>query len=181
MLDIIQAVSSMNLKTVMWVIPAIFFLHEMEEWNILDWYQTTYCPPPPSTKLSCRIWLFVISILGFIVTTAAYIVQNETVSAMVILFLVVFSTFNGVQHIYWTFAFKKYAPGVIWSSIGIIAGLIVTAVVYSKNLVSPVYICVLYAICIPFFIQTVKARNTLIKSFENLHLLTIKLVDFLER
>lgn len=181
MIEVLETLSSVDLRIVMWVIPVIFFLHEMEEWNILEWYKSTYSAPPPSTKLSCRIWLFTISILGFMVTAAAYIISNQTVSAVVVLLFVVFSTLNGIQHIYWTFAFKKYAPGVIFSSLGIVAGLIVTAVIYSKNLVNPVCIAIMYAACIPSVIQTIKAKNTLTKSIEALHIFSMKIVDLLER
>ena len=170
-----------NLKAAMWIIPIIFFVHEMEEWNILDWYKCTYCPPPPSTKLSCRIWLFLISIFGFIITSIAYIISDDTISSGVILVFIVFSTFNGLQHIYWTIAFRKYAPGVIFSSLGIFAGIFITAVILSKNFISAGYIIILYIITIPFMLETFRAKNKLIRSFAHLHSLTLKIVDFLER
>lgn len=170
-----------NVKAAMWIIPIIFFIHEMEEWNILDWYKCTYNPPPPSTKLSCRIWLFLISIFGFMITSIAYILPNDTISAGVLLVFIVFSTFNGLQHIYWTIAFKKYAPGVIFSSLGIIAGIFITAVILSKGLISAGYVFFLYLITVPFMIETFRAKNKLIRSFTYLHGLTLKIVDILER
>ena len=173
--------NSINLKTAMWIVPIIFFAHEMEEWNILDWYKCTYCPPPSSTKLSCRIWLFLISIFGFMITSIAYIIPDDTVSSGVILVFIVFSTFNGLQHIYWTIAFKKYAPGIIFSSLGIFAGMFITAVIVSKGLLSAGYIIILYLTTIPFLLETFRAKNKLIRSFSYLHNLTLKIVDILER
>ena len=173
--------NSINLKAAMWIIPIIFFAHEMEEWNILDWYKSTYCPPPSSTKLSCRIWLFLISIFGFMITSIAYIIPNDTISSGVILVFIVFSTFNGLQHLYWTIAFRKYAPGVVFSSVGIVAGIFMTAVILSKGFISAGYIIILYLITIPFMLETFRAKNKLIRSFSYLHSLTLKIVNFLER
>ena len=153
----------------------------MEEWNILNWYNSTYCPPPSSTKLSCRIWLFLISIFGFIITSIAYIIPNDTISSGVILIFIVFSTFNGLQHLYWTIAFKKYTPGVVFSSLGIFAGIFITAVILSKDFISVGYIIILYIITIPFMLETFRAKNKLIRSFSYLHGLTLKIADFLER
>lgn len=172
---------TVDLKALMWILPFVFLFHEMEEWNILDWYKSTYCPPPSSTKLSCRIWLFIISILGFITTLISYLIPNKTFSACIILIFIVFMTFNGIQHIYWTIAFGKYAPGVIFSSLGIVAGLFITVIIISQHLVWTGYILILYLITIPFLIQTFKAKNTLIKTFLLLHNFTLKIVDFLEK
>jgi len=172
---------NVDIKVFMWIIPTVFFCHEMEEWNILDWYHSTYNPPPKSTKLSCRIWLFIMSIFGFIVTALSYIVPSPYISAGIILFLVVFTTFNGIQHIYWTITFKKYAPGVIFSSIGIICGIFVTIAAFLQRLVSPIYVVILYTITIPFIIATVHAKNKCIRTFQNLHNLTLKIVEVLEK
>ena len=173
--------NEMNLKTIMWIVPIIFFIHEMEEWNILDWYHSTYVTPPPSTKLSCRLWLWAISIWGFLMTTIAYVIPNKSISAMVLLFLIVFTTFNGLQHIYWMFAFRKYAPGVIGSSMGIVAGDIITAGILAQHWFSPIYVIGLYLITIPYIIQTIRAKNTLLKTFYRLHILTVKIANFFEK
>jgi len=173
--------NELNLKTIMWMVPIIFFIHEMEEWNILDWYHSTYVTPPPSTKLSCRLWLWAISIWGFLMTTIAYVIPNESISAMVLLILIVFTTFNGLQHIYWMFAFRKYAPGVIGSSIGIVAGGVITAGILVQQLVSPIYVIVLYLITVPKIVQTIRAKNTLLKTFYSLHLLTVKIANCFEK
>ena len=37
----IDFLAGVNFKTLMWIIPFVFFLHEMEEWNILTWYHAT--------------------------------------------------------------------------------------------------------------------------------------------
>jgi len=178
---IIDFLTGVRFTTLMWLIPFVFFLHEMEEWNILAWYHSTYNPPPKSTKLSCRIWLFVISIWAFILSALAYIIPEKHVSAGIIIFLVVFTIFNGIQHIYWTIAFKKYAPGVIFSSVGIVCGVVVTSAALLQGLVYNGYVITLYLIIIPFLIATFKAKNRLIGSFERLHNLTLKIVEFLEK
>ena len=178
--QIILLLKNTDLKSVMWVIPALFMLHELEEWNIMDWYKNTYKNPPSSTHLSCRIWLCLMCVLGFTLTAISYIIPNNTVSACVIMVLVVFTTFNGFQHIYWTVAFKKYAPGVIFSSLGIIAGIAITIAAVSQGIVHIAFVAVLYSITVPFMIETFKAKNSLIKSFKYLHAFTLKIVAFLE-
>ncbi len=177
----IDFLAGINFRVLMWIIPFVFFLHEMEEWNILTWYHATYNPPPKSTKLSCRIWLFIISIWAFLLSALAYIIPEKHIMAGIVIFLVVFTTFNGIQHIYWTIAFKKYAPGVIFSSIGIICGIVVTAAAIQQGFVLYGYVIALYLITVPFLITTFMAKNRLIKSFEHLHNLTLKIVDFLEK
>lgn len=178
---IINFLKEVPLTTLMWIIPCVFFLHEMEEWNILTWYHSTYNPPPKSTKLSCRIWLFTISILAFILSALAYVIPKAHICAGIVILLVVFTTFNGLQHIYWTITFKKYAPGVIFSSLGIICGIIVTAATLQQGLVSYIYVIILYIIIVPFLIMTFKAKNTLIPPFAKLHNFTLQIVEFLER
>ncbi|MDD3413094.1 MAG: HXXEE domain-containing protein [Lachnospiraceae bacterium] len=178
---LVKILFQINVTTWMWMIPFVFFLHEMEEWNILDWYHSTYNPPPKSTKLSCRIWLFIISIWAFVVTALAYIVPNKYIATSIILFLIVFTTFNGLQHIFWTIAFKKYAPGVIFSTLGIICGLIITIAALKQGLVHPLYIILLYALTVPFMIATIKAKKRCIGTFERLHNFTLKIVEVLER
>lgn len=173
--------SELNIRNAMWIIPIIFFLHEMEEWKILDWYHSTYNPPPKSTKLSCRIWLFIISIWFYFMTVISHAIPDKQISAGVLLFLIVFSTFNGIQHVFWQFAFKKYAPGVIFSSLGIVAGAILIAACLFQNLVSPVYVIILYAITIFPLIITFKAGNKCIKLFYGIHNLSLKIVEVLSK
>ena len=173
--------NEMNLKTIMWVVPIIFFIHEMEEWNILDWYHSTYETPPPSTKLSCRLWLWAISIWGFLMTAIAYVIPNESIAAMIILILIAFTVLNGFQHIYWTIAFKKYAPGLIGSSLGIIAGTIITAMILVQHLANPLYVIALFLITLPVIVQTILAKNKLTKIFYRLHLFTVKISNCFEK
>ncbi|HEX3076676.1 MAG TPA: HXXEE domain-containing protein [Lachnospiraceae bacterium] len=176
----IEVLREINIKEVMWAIPMIFFLHEMEEWNIYDWYYSNYQTKLPSTKLSIRLWLWLISICGFVVTSISFVIPNKLISGIIILILIVSSSFNGLQHIYWTFIFKKYAPGVLWSSLGIIAGGIITSAIVIQHQVPIVLILILYLITIPLLIQTVRAKKTLNKMFFQLHNLTVKISNIFE-
>ncbi len=173
--------SEINIKTWMWMIPFLLFFHEMEEWNILDWYHKIYNPPPKSTKLSCRLWLFTLSIWGFVMTAIAYIVPNIYITTGIIVFLIVFTTFNGMQHIYWTFAFKRYAPGVIFSTLGILFGSSMAIAILIQRISHPIYIASLYILTIPLMIATIRSKNKCTKVFEGLHNLTLKIVEVLER
>lgn len=177
----VNFLTNMDVKLWMWIIPTLLFLHEMEEWNILRWYHSTYNPPPKSTNLSARIWLFIMSIWGYLMTALAYVIPNRFISAGIMLFLIVFTSFNGLQHIFWLFAFRKYAPGVIFSSLGVAVGTALTAAMLMQGLVSPVLVGIFWAIAVPFIISTIRAKNTLIGTFERLHNLSLKIVEALER
>lgn len=90
-------------------------------------------------------------------------------------------TFIGIQHIYWTFAFRKYAPGVIFSTLGIICGIFITTITLIQKIASPIYVIALYAISIPFIAATIRKKNKCMGAFEHLHNHTLKIVEFLER
>lgn len=121
------------------------------------------------------------SIFGFIVTAVAYLVPNIYVTSSIILFLIVFTTFNGMQHIFWTLAFKKYAPGVIFSTLGIVFGLVITIAIMIQRISHPLYIAILYGLTIPLMIETIWAKNACTKVLERLHNFTLKIVKVLER
>jgi uncharacterized protein YacL len=122
-----------------------------------------------------------LSIFGFIVTAVAYLVPNIYVTSSIILFLIVFTTFNGMQHIFWTLAFKKYAPGVIFSTLGIVFGLVITIAIMIQRISHPLYIAILYGLTIPLMIETIWAKNACTKVLERLHNFTLKIVKVLER
>lgn len=178
---VIDFLTQLDFRTWMWWIPLIFFLHEMEEWNILDWYHATFNPPPNSTKLSCRLWLFLASICGFAVTALAYVIPNSSISAAIVLVFIALTALNGMHHIFWLFAFQKYAPGVIFSTLGILAGAGMTAAALAQGLVSPAFVILLYLLCVPILVVPFRAGNRCIGACAALHNFTLKIVEVLER
>lgn len=86
-----------------------------------------------------------------------------------------------MQHIFWTLAFKKYAPGVIFSTLGIVFGLVITIAIMIQRISHPLYIAILYGLTIPLMIETIWAKNACTKVLERLHNFTLKIVKVLER
>ncbi len=52
---LLTAIVQINLPAWLWVFVIIFALHELEEWNILSWYQRNYADLPPSTNKAVRV------------------------------------------------------------------------------------------------------------------------------
>ncbi|NLX68305.1 MAG: HXXEE domain-containing protein [Clostridiaceae bacterium] len=173
--------ATLDVKAWLWIIPAIFFFHEMEEWNILKWYHSTFNPPPKSTLLSTRLWLFFISIVVCVLSSLAYVIPVKIISMLIVLFLITFTGFNAPQHIYWFFAFKKYAPGVIFSSIGLAVDLILTIAILVQGLVNPIIVAAFAIATVPMLVETFRAKNKSTKAFESMHEFTLKMVAFLEK
>lgn len=171
---------NVDFRHLIWIIPLVHMLHELEEWNIMKWYKSTYTDLPGSTASSIRLWLIIVSVIGFIYTAVPFYIGNLSAAAYLIEVFVIYTTFNGCQHIYWTFAFRKYSPGVIFSSIGILCGILVTLKALGESYVNPVAATVLYLLIIPKMLETVKAENTMVKEIRAIHELSLKIENKLK-
>jgi hypothetical protein len=100
------------LKTV-WVFLFVFVLHELEEWNINQFEHRNFVGlPPRATDRSVRMWIGFISLIGLIWCMVATIPGNPTLAAWIILPMIAVLLLNAIQHLYWTYCFRQYAPGV---------------------------------------------------------------------
>ena len=68
-----QLSALMNSINIIWIIPIFFFIHELEEWNILNWYKKHFINLPDSNETSIRIHIFTLSIAAFLLTFIAWI------------------------------------------------------------------------------------------------------------
>jgi hypothetical protein len=67
---------------------------------------------------------------------------------------------NACQHIFWTFYFKQYAPGLITAVLLIIPlGSLIVVQAIQQGYVSPWYVAVLAGVVVLPLIHTVKAGN----------------------
>jgi hypothetical protein len=105
----------MDFSILIWLLPAFLFTHEMEEWNILSWYERNYINLPRKTNTSIRTFLIFISLFGFAWIFLATRFTSQRTSAMLISLFAAVILMNAIQHIYWTFLYRQYAPGVITS------------------------------------------------------------------
>ena len=65
---IISEMSRLPFRRVIWILPIGWALHEMEEWNIISWYQRHFVNPPEMTPLSVLTLLAYSALAGFVWT-----------------------------------------------------------------------------------------------------------------
>ena len=174
--NLIGFINSVELKNIIWFVPIILLLHELEEWNILKWYEDNYVDIPASTNLSIRTWLIGFSLCGFIWTAICYLIPSQSLSAFIMFLLVAFTVQNALQHIYWLFYFKKYAPGVVFSGLfGIPLAIYVTYRMVVVELFPVWLIFVVSIAMLPGLIETVRVGNKMTKSIRGMHEFSIRM------
>lgn len=172
--------NSIDFRNIIWSIPIIMLLHELEEWNILKWYRENYIDLPPSTNRSIRVWLLGISFVGFIWTTICYLIPNQSITALLICVLIAITLQNGLQHLYWLVYFKRYAPGFLFSVLlGIPADIYICFRMLEEKLIPFWAIIIIGLIIIPGLIETVKAKNRMTKSVRGAHEIGISIANWL--
>ncbi|MEX2029640.1 MAG: HXXEE domain-containing protein [Anaerolineales bacterium] len=98
-----------------WLLPVVILLHELEEWNILHWIQRNFVNLPRKTHVSIRTFLVFFSLLSFVWTFLATRLASAPATAILVGLLGLATLLNAFQHIYYQFHFREYAPGVITS------------------------------------------------------------------
>jgi hypothetical protein len=134
---------SMPIKDVMFIVPIVLLLHELEEWNIFEYHKSAYADGAiDETRLGTRLWLLFLGTVGFLWTLACYWIRNEMISTIIFLLLVDFCLLNAIQHVGMTIKTRKYNPGFI---IGGIVGLpanILVIIIISRAGVMPGYVLI---------------------------------------
>jgi hypothetical protein len=179
--SIITTIIRIDFLTWLWLFVIAFALHEVEEWNILRWYQRNYVDLPPSTNKAVRVWIVFVILIGFVWCAVATLPGNPVLAAYVFLPAIAVAIQNALQHVYWFFYFKQYAPGIITSVFCLIpfGVYLVTRAVW-QNLVPLWYVGILILLLIPGLVQTVQAKNRMTKQIRAIHHLGIKLAELLE-
>lgn len=133
----LNLLNSIEFRQVIWIVPIILLLHELEEWNIRSWHIKNSMDVPGETFLSTRMWILFLSLLGFLWTVLAFIIPSSSISAGVMLVLICFTLLNALQHLIGLFRFKQYNPGFFFSTVvGLPAGLYLTYRILAQNLLS---------------------------------------------
>jgi hypothetical protein len=156
---------------VIWILPIAWAFHEMEEWNIIAWYQSRFVNPPEMTPLSVLTLLTCSTLAGFLWTSIASLFRNSKITAGILLVFFILAAFiNAVQHISWTVMFCAYSPGVLSSVFLIIPSVIyVTWRVLKERLLPKWFIIILYLLVVPRIIETIKYGNRVMPMFEGLY------------
>jgi hypothetical protein len=171
-----------DFSTWLWLFAIAFALHEAEEWNILCWYQRNYSDLPPSTNKAVRVWIVFVILIGFIWCAVATVPSNPSFAAFVFLPAIAIAMQNALQHVFWLFYFKQYAPGVITSVFCLIPlGVYLAIRAVSQHFVPLWYVGILILLLIPGLVQTILAKNRMTKQIRAIHHLGIRLAGLLER
>jgi len=179
---IFTTINQIDFLTWLWLFVIAFAFHEMEEWKILRWYQRNYLDLPPSTNKAVRVWIVFVILVGFVWCAAATLPGDPVFAAFMFLPAVAVAIQNALQHVYWLFLFKQYAPGIITSVILLIpSGVYLAVRAVWQNFVPVWYLGFLFLLLIPGLVQTVQAKNRMTKQIRAIHHLGIKITELLER
>jgi hypothetical protein len=170
MSNILAAFGRLDFLVVLWLFPIAYAIHEAEEWNIVAWERRHFTGLQHATDRGARTWLVFIALASFLWCAAATLPRNPTIAALVYVPAMAIALQNAVQHVYWLFRFREYAPGVISSILLLIPiglYLVVRAVV--QDLVPSWYVVVWAVLMVPGLIQTVRAGNVMSPQIQAIH------------
>ena len=182
MKDFLTAMAQIDFLVWLWVFVFVFAVHEVEEWNILKWYQRNYVDLPPSTNKATRAWIVFVILVGSVWCAVATLPGDPVIAAYVLLPAIAIVMQNAIQHVYWQYYFKQYAPGIITAILCLIPlGIFLFIIAVWHKLVPIWYVGILSLLIIPGLVQTVKAKNRMTPQIRAIHNLGIKLAELLER
>ncbi len=168
--QIITLLNSSDFLTTLWLFPVAVTVHELEEWNIVQWYRQNFVNLPPLQDRGLRAWILFSSLLAFVWTALAVIPGNPTLAAFVLLLAFVLMLQNALQHVYYLLYFRRFAPGVITAVLLLIPSIgYLTARAVAFAVVPGWYALLLIALTLPNLVQTVRAGNTMLGSLQAVH------------
>lgn len=168
---VISKANRLSFRILIWILPIAWAFHEIEEWNIISWYQRHFVNPPEMAPLSVLILLTCSTLVGFLWTFIASLFRNAKMTIRdLLLFFILVAFMNAIQHISWTVMFRAYSPGVLSSVFLIIPPVIyVTWRALKERLLPKWFIIILYLLILPRIIETIKYGNEVMPMFERLY------------
>jgi hypothetical protein len=150
-----------RLRRWIWVLPAVWLVHGLEEWNQGAHYRAHWVNAEELTDTGIRAWLLAMGVLGFVWTFAATRVRNDRVAVGLVLFFFVTQGFaNTLQHLYWIGLLGVWSPGTATALLLVMPGTVwATVRALRERLVRGWYVALLYAAAIPVMIVTVQMGN----------------------
>ena len=107
-----------RLRRLVWLLPLAFALHELEEWNIVPWFEAHFVPRTELTALGARSLLVAFSLAAFLYTALTSLLPSTRAWLLAILPLFVLAGFgNALIHVFWLLRFGAYAPGVVTAAL----------------------------------------------------------------
>jgi len=159
--NILTAPESLKFLTALWLFLLAFVLHELEEWHITEFERRNFVEvPPTATGRSARMWIAFICAVGIIWCMASTLPGIPSVAAWIFLPGIVAALTNALQHVYWTWYFKQYAPGVVTAVVLLIPiGGTVAAWAVHHRYVPVWYVAILAGLGVWVLIHTVRDGN----------------------
>jgi len=112
--NIREKVNQLNLVTLLKIVPVVFTFHELEEWNVLAWHREHQSNIPDVSDIDLRtVFLFLI-IAVFLIFYFSLLFRNKKITAYILFPFLGLMFYNGLVHLYWTFYFSDYSPGLIF-------------------------------------------------------------------
>lgn len=174
-----QLFAVMNNVNIIWIIPALLFLHELEEWNILKWYRKYYTDFTASTNTSIRIHIITLGIIAFLLTFIAWI-SPIAIRSIIVIFLSSFILTNTIQHVIWTFQYKAYAPGLTTAILCVVVYTFVNILLVKNEMIlTPFYLILLLGI--PTVKKTIKSKHQMTPEVRKIHNFFIKVERYFRR
>lgn len=162
-----------------WAIPIFFGLHELEEWNILNWYKKYYVNLPGSTHFSIHLHIVFFCAAGFLLTYVAFQFRQTFLFSLIISFLSGFILYNTFQHIVWTFQLKTYSPGLASAIIALLVIVIVNIILIRNDMIQAPY----YALILLFIkpaINTLRIKNEMTPEIRRVHIFFMNMENLLK-
>lgn len=174
MKSVSNLLNNIDFPKLIWLVPIILFLHEMEEWNILTWYRRHQIELPEGmTNLDVRTWLLFISLVGLIWALVSLITKNKKISAYIIIPAIFICLVNCIQHLVLVFSYQEYTPGFIFAfiiGVPIYLYIIIRAL---RDKLIPLWYPIVFAviILIPSALEAARSLQgtTTSKSLESIH------------
>jgi hypothetical protein len=138
--NLLDKLSGLPYASLVWVVPVVFSLHELEEWNAHAWEQAHFVEMPYIPLVGSRMFFFAAGVFSFLLVWIVTRFKSPKIIASLTLPFIVLITVNGVQHIFYTLYFQSVYPGFIFGGLlGVPVGVYLVVRALKDRLVHPLY------------------------------------------
>ncbi len=162
----------LDFRRAIWLAPLAWTLHETEEWNINVFEKEHFREPGYFSLIDHSVlWLGLaqVALIGLLWTLLTAWPRNPRFAAFLTLPFFVYIPFaNALQHVFFAFHFRTYAPGVVTAVLlvgPVVLGLTIKAV--RGRLVPLWYAAIFYLATVPTLISTIQSPNQIPPNIQN--------------
>lgn len=119
----------LDIRMLLFAIPLVSVLHELEEWNVLDWHRKVNAIVPDVTDLHVRTALVLVILLHFVWIGLSPAPKPNKVTHYLAIPLLALSIQKEIQHLICCAKFGIYVPGVIF---GYFVGIPITVYIICR-------------------------------------------------